>query len=54
MRSAKKRKKEDTYLVPFLVIFFTVDGLYCPRTIRINIFRFFGKRWLEVVLIQAM
>jgi len=39
------------YLVPFLVIFFAVNCLYCPGTIGINIFLFFRKRWLEIVLI---
>jgi len=39
------------YLIPFLILFFTVNGLYSPRTIRINIFRFFRERWLEIVLI---
>lgn len=48
-------KEKKTYLVSFLLlIFFAVNGLYCPMTIRIIIFRFFGKRWLDVVLIQVM
>jgi len=35
-------------------ILFAVDGFDGPRAIRIDLFRLFGERWIQLVQVQAM
>jgi len=44
------RKRKRMYHISFLVLF-AVDGLYRPRAVRIDLFRFFRERWIQLVLV---
>jgi hypothetical protein len=41
------------YLISFLIfiLFLAIDGLYGPRTVRMNIFGLFRENRLEIILI---
>ena len=56
-RRIYSEKIRKVYFISFLISFFlllAVDGFDGPGAVRIDLFRFFSKRWIQLVLIQVV
>jgi hypothetical protein len=45
-----EEREKRLYFISFFVLF-AVNGLDSPRAVRIDLFRFFRERWIQVVFV---